>query len=269
LGSIAQIFYPKKQKIAKYAANFDFSSKQPLFNRLQRNILNNTILTRNIQMLVYGNWPQATKNCLPFFTASYFEKDKEPTPPRILTKDTPIKLLYVGTLRSNKKPLLSIQVCERLRKEGFQVTLDLYGDGPERKLLENYIVENRASSFIQLHGNQSKETVKSAFQTSHFLIFISKSEGWPKDVAESMFWGCLPITTAVSMVPEMIGNKERGVLIHPNLDEVVDTIKSLINSPAHYSEIANNAMAWSREFTFDKFEEKLRGLMENDSTIGK
>lgn len=265
LGSFAQIFYPNKRKIAKYAANFDFSSQQPFFNRLQRAILNNIFLTRNIQMLVYGNWPQATKNCLPFFTASYFEKDKEHTPPRSITENLPIKLLFVGTLRSNKMPLFSIQVCEQLHQEGQPVTLDLYGDGPDRKMLEDYIVENKLTEIVRLHGNQSKETVKRAFQTSHFLIFISKSEGWPKVVAESMFWGCVPITTPVSMVPEMIGNQERGCLIQPNQDEVVTTLKSILNHPTQYQAMANKAMTWSRRFTFDVFETEIKNLLESVS----
>jgi glycosyltransferase involved in cell wall biosynthesis len=261
LGSIVQIFFPKKKKIAKYAANFDPNSNQPFFNTLQRSILINTFLTRNMQLLVYGNWPGATKNCYPFFTATYRNTDIVTTPPRLLSKEHPVCLLFVGTLRNNKKPLLSIQVCEQLRAAGLGATLDLYGDGPEREQLENYISDNALQSVVCLHGNQSKETVKLAFQKAHFLIFISKSEGWPKVVAEGMFWGCLPITTAVSMVPEMIGNQERGALIAPKVDSVVATLMALIDNPADYATRAQRAMDWSRQYTVDKFEASIATLI--------
>lgn len=263
LGSIAQIFLPQKRKIAKYAANFDFNSKQPLFNRLQRSILNNPTLTQNIQMLVYGTWPNASKNCVPFFTASYSEKDIEETPPRLIRKTESIKLLFVGTLRSNKKPMLSIQVCQELRRMGHSVTLDLYGDGPERRDLESYIEANKIGAFVKIHGNQSREVVKKAFKTSHFLIFISKSEGWPKVVAESMFWGCVPITTAVSMVPEMLGNQKRGILIEPDTQSAVNAVTQLLSNHEMYHEMSELAMQWARSFTIDKFELEIQRLIEN------
>jgi glycosyltransferase involved in cell wall biosynthesis len=263
LGSVAQIVLPKKRKIAKYAANFDFNSKQPLFNRLQRSILNNPTLTQNIQMLVYGTWPNASKNCVPFFTASYSEKDIEETPPRLIRKTESIKLLFVGTLRSNKKPMLSIQVCQELRRMGHSVTLDLYGDGPERRDLESYIEANKIGAFVKIHGNQSREVVKKAFKTSHFLIFISKSEGWPKVVAESMFWGCVPITTAVSMVPEMLGNQKRGILIEPDTQSAVNAVTQLLSNHEMYHEMSELAMQWARSFTIDKFELEIQRMIEN------
>ena len=71
------------------------------------------------------------------------------------------------------------------------VTLDLYGEGVERDKLERYIEEHDLNEHVILHGNQSRDTVKEAYKKAHFLVFISKSEGWPKVVAESMFWKCV------------------------------------------------------------------------------
>src|SRR5690606_34200508 len=48
---------------------------------------------------------------------------------------------------------------------------------------------------------------------SHFLILASKSEGWPKAVAEAMFFGCILIVTPVSCVPWMLNYGSRGILI--------------------------------------------------------
>ena len=49
-------------------------------------------------------------------------------------------------------------------------------------------------------GIRVKENIKKAYKRAHFLVFISKSEGWPKVVAEAMFWKCLPISTAMYLV---------------------------------------------------------------------
>src|SRR5690606_33427490 len=50
LGCFVQILFPKKKKTAKYAGNWDPKAKEPLTVTLQKKILNNSFLTRNMQV---------------------------------------------------------------------------------------------------------------------------------------------------------------------------------------------------------------------------
>jgi hypothetical protein len=43
------------------------------------------------------------------------------------------------------------------------------------------------------------------------VLLPSDSEGWPK-IAEGMFWGCVPIATAVSCVPYMLDYGKEDLL---------------------------------------------------------
>lgn len=263
VGSLVQGFFPKKLKTAKYAGNWDKSSSQPFTYQLQQKILGNTNWTKNIAVLVYGEWPNETKNIRPFFTASYSEKEIKKIEPRALSRETPIKLMFVGTLDTGKQPLLSIQVCQQLLNSGWNTRLDLYGEGELRSDLEEYIIKNKLADSIQLHGNQPAEKVKIAYQEAHFLIFISRSEGWPKAVAEAMFWGCLPVTTAVSCVPQMLGFGERGELVEPNVDEVVQRIGNLVANESFYKKKVMAGINWSQQFTLESFEEEIKNLLKN------
>ena len=76
IGSLIQIFFPNTPKTAKYAGNWDPKSKQPLSYVIQKWLLSSTFLTRNIKVLVYGEWEHQSKNITSFFTASYREEDK-------------------------------------------------------------------------------------------------------------------------------------------------------------------------------------------------
>src|SRR6478672_1188215 len=96
LGCFVQILFPSKPKTAKYAGNWDPKAKQPFTYRMQKWILGNTFLTKNMQVLVYGEWENSSKNIKPFFTASYFEKDKIAISPKALNRK--ISFLFVGTL---------------------------------------------------------------------------------------------------------------------------------------------------------------------------
>lgn len=262
LAAVVQIFFPKKVKTAKYAGNWDPKARQPFTYKLQRWILSNTILTKNIQVLVYGDWENQTKNIKPFFTATYSESEILNANFRIQNKDQEsIKFLFVGTLSKGKQPLYAIQIVEELFKKGKNVTLDLFGDGAMKSEIETYIRNNDLESIIQLKGNQSKQSVLKAYQTSRFLILPSKSEGWPKVVAEAMFWGCVPIASPVSCVSYMMGNGSRGILLHEKIQEDINQIDMVINNQDFYHKIASEGQSWSQQFTTDKFEAEISKLL--------
>lgn len=338
IGALVQILFPNKQKTAKYAGNWDPKAKQPFTYKLQRWILSNTFLTRNMQVLVYGEWPNQTKNIKPFFTATYSVDEIQNSEFRIQNKLSlqlesgtnennfdsaqsdkkddnslslraesrtnennfdsdqsdrednhslslraqsrttengldsarldkieidlpPTSFLFVGTLSKGKQPLYAIQLVEKLYQHGKKVRLNLYGDGILRPTLETYIKQNSLQDIVFLRGNQSKETVLKGYQTSHFLILPSKSEGWPKVVAEAMFWGCVPIASPVSCVPYMMGNGSRGIVLKEQLDFDVNQIINVLKNQEVYLKMTSEGKAWSRQFTTDKFEVEIKKLL--------
>jgi glycosyltransferase involved in cell wall biosynthesis len=260
LGCFVQILFPSKPKTAKYAGNWDPKARQPFTYRLQKWILSNTVLTKNMRVLVYGEWENSTKNIKPFFTASYFEKEKIEVLPRELKSI--ISFIFVGTLSNGKQPLYAIQLIEKLFKNGYNVTLTLFGEGNERTILENYISEHKLENRVFLKGNQNQETIKKAYIENHFIVLPSLSEGWPKVVAEGMFWGCLPISSKVSCVPNKLKNGDRGLLLSLNLKNDYDKIESILNNNNLYQDKVNKAMQWSRQYTLDVLENEIKLLLQ-------
>lgn len=259
LGALVQIAFPKKQKTAKYAGNWDPQSEQPITYVLQKKILSNTFFTKNMRVLVYGNWKNATKNIYPFYTATYTESEKQPLPE--LTFQNPLKFLFVGTLSKGKQPLYALQLVQNLLKKGYAVSLELFGEGNERANLERYIVENNLENYVFLRGNKSKDFLKQKYQESHFTLLPSKSEGWPKAVAEAMFWGSLPVATPISCVANMLGNGSRGIVLSLNLEADTQQIIDLIQNNAVYARKRKEAINWSRQYTIDTFETEIKKLV--------
>lgn len=260
LGCIIQVLFPNKPKTAKYAGNWDLKSAQPMSYKLQKWILSNTFLTSNSKVLVYGEWKDSSKNIKPFFTASYYDKDKLEVFPRAL-KDK-ISFVFIGTLSKGKQPLYAIQLVQELHKKGNNVQLFIYGEGTERKILENYIAANKLYNFIFIKGNQNQETIKKAYLENHFVVLPSLSEGWPKVIAEGMFWGCLPITTTVSCLRTMLDNGKRGILLCLNLHNDVQQIESLLKNQEAYNNKVLQGMNWSQNYTLDVFEEEVKALLD-------
>lgn len=288
-----QILFPKKPKTAKYAGNWDPTAQQPWSYELQKWILSNTFLTRNMKVLVYGDWPGQSKNILPFFTASFSESEIER-----IEKDfsVPFKFLFVGNLVPGKQPLFAVQLVKTLNEKNFKAELHVFGDGEMMDVLK---AQAGNKSYIHLYGNQSLEIVKQAYKDSQFLILASKSEGWPKAVAEAMFFGSIPIATGVSCVPWILGGGSRGILAPPApeggapkvtvtgrgiliptttgggknetdwIEETNHEIQKLIKNPEEMRRMSMEAQEWSQEYTLEKFEKAIKEVLELDNVYCK
>jgi len=260
LGCIVQIFFPFKKKTAKYAGNWDPNMRKVKSYNLQRFILANSFLSKNMLVLVYGEWPNQTKNIIPFFTASYSTEEIIETPVRKL--EGRIKCIYCGFLLKEKRPLKSIQVVEKLYKIGYDIELEILGDGPEFETLNDYIRNKNINNVIKLRGNIPPNELKLYMQKAHFLTFFGHdSEGWPKVVAEAMFWGCVPLVRSVSCTKFMLGDGLRGTIVEDSVDSMVNAIIRYIENPGLYHITALKAMEWSRQYTLEKFEEGIKQLL--------
>jgi len=260
LGCLTQILFPSKPKTAKYAGNWDPNAAQPLSYRFQKWLLNNTFLTKNMQVLVYGEWAGSSSNIKPFFTATYREHDKIEIAPRLLEK--PLIMVFAGTLAPGKRPLYAVQLVEKLNAAGCNIKLKFYGDGSEKLKLETYCIQNQLQDTVAFMGNANEITLRKAYQQSHFVILPSQSEGWPKVIAEAMFWGSVPVASAVSCVPDMLDKGERGVLLSMDLHSDVGQLQDLLNDSERYKQSSENGMNWSRKYTLDYFEQQIEEILK-------
>ncbi|ULC60584.1 glycosyltransferase [Flaviramulus sp. BrNp1-15] len=259
IGSFIQVLFPKTLKTAKYAGNWDPKAKQPLSYRLQKKILSNNFLTKNIQVLVYGDWKKQTKNIKSFFTATFTNNEKEL--PEIRSYNENLKFIFVGSLVEGKRPLLAIKIIEALHKKGISLQLDFYGEGKLIQELQQYIIGNKLVDIIAFKGNKNKEVLIQALKEGHFLILPSKSEGWPKAIAEAMFFGVIPISTSISCIPSMLDYGNRGILIEPNVEEASNKILTCLNKKEELIEMSKLASKWSQNYTLDSFEVEISKLL--------
>ncbi|WP_317173294.1 glycosyltransferase family 4 protein [Aestuariibaculum sediminum] len=263
LGCIIQVFFPKKLKTAKYAGNWDPKAKQPLSYRFQKWILSQTVLTRNIQVLVYGIWPNQSKNIKSFFTASFSEIDKCEVRPRNYIDN--LNFVFVGALVEGKRPDFAIKLVQAIHEQGLNVHLDLYGDGILKESLHDYVRNSNLVKFIKFHGYTSPSEMKQILQQADFLILASKSEGWPKAIAEAMFFGVIPVATSVSCVPYMLGYGERGILIDADINSALLTLNNCLVNLEDLKMMATLASAWSQKYTLERFEIEIKQLLYPNS----
>ncbi|UBZ07436.1 glycosyltransferase [Salegentibacter mishustinae] len=271
IGCLLQVFFPMKPKSVKYAGNWDLEAKQPWTYRFQKWILSNTFLSRNIKVLVYGDWQNQSKNIVPFFTASFSAEEKES-----IQKDfrAPLKFIFTGNLVEGKGIFEAINLIEKLKNKGVISELDIYGDGVLEDSLRSYIQKKGLQNLVKLRGRKSLEELKQAYKKAHFVVLLSKSEGWPKALAEGMWYGCIPLAMPVSCVPWMLNYGERGILISnaPKgnkskgkktlvAEEEISRITGLLENPEKLKQMSIAAQEWSQQYTLEKFEKAIQEIL--------
>lgn len=258
LGCLVQIFFPKKIKTVKYAGNWDPKSNQPLSYKFQKWILGNTFLSKNLKVLAYGNWENQSANIIPFFTASFSESEIQS-----ITKDFSgdLNFIFVGSFSEGKRPLFTIRLIESLISEGIRANLKLYGSGALQQELEEYIQKSGFSKYISLEGFKDKNELKRIYRNAHFLILPSKSEGWPKAVAEAMFFGCIPISTDISCVSWMLDKGKRGIIIEPEIKSAKVNIIDYIDQAEALKKMSEKAQEWSQQYTLEKFRFEINRIL--------
>lgn len=261
LGSMVQIFFPTKSKSVKYAGNWDPNSNQPLSYRLQKSIFRNPMLSKNMKVLVYGEWPNETKNVYPFLSATYRENEKLDFKERDYSQK--IKFVFIGAMVVGKRPLLTVKIIKVLIEKGIIAELHMLGDGDLIEDVRAYVNDNDLDKHVHIHGNQNKAFVKNCLLDAHFTILPSKSEGWPKAIAEGMFFGAIPISTKISCLPWILDYGKRGILISSNLEEAQALIYTELKKGNDYlNELSKNAQEWSQQYTVNRLEQEIENIVK-------
>lgn len=259
MAALIQICFPAKKKTVKYAGNWRPKSKQPIGYRFQKFIFRNTWLTKNMKVLVYGEWPNQTKNVVPFMSATYTNAERIPFEKK--NYDSILNFVFIGSLVIGKRPMYTIEIIEALIKKGVNCELHMYGDGNLKAELQDYVHAKNLDDKIFIYGNQSKIVIKDAVQKAHFTILPSKSEGWPKAIAEGMFFGAIPISTRISCLEWILGEGQRGILIDTDLETAVEEIFKTLNE-ADLHEMSKKALDWAQQYTLDRLNLEMKKALE-------
>jgi glycosyltransferase involved in cell wall biosynthesis len=104
-----------------------------------------------------------------------------------IRSEYPHRIIYCGRLAKEKNLDEWIRTAIAIHKQHPNIVFAIYGDGPERKHLENLITESGNGSSIILKGYTPKP--EQVMQEADLLIFLSRGESFGNVVAESILCG--------------------------------------------------------------------------------
>ncbi len=145
--------------------------------------------------------------------------------------------LGIGRLTEKKGHLDTIKAIKKVLAAGYNVNLDIIGDGPLMMQLENYIQEYKLGNYIKLLGAvKSKDAIKLLYKADAFIL-CSKTgpdgdqEGTPTVLVEAQKIGLPCVSTFHAGIPEMIPEKNHKFLAEEgNIEQINNCIIKLIQS---------------------------------------
>lgn len=143
----------------------------------------------------------------------------------------PIKIVSVGRLALQKNYELLIRVFDKVKRElTVEMSLVIYGDGPQRKYLEALIRKLRLESAVKLPG--SDKNVLENIGDAALYVMSSDFEGFPNALLEAMAIGIPVIATDVETgtIRELVTEKTGLIVPVNNETKLAEAIKYMIEN---------------------------------------
>jgi glycosyltransferase involved in cell wall biosynthesis len=136
-------------------------------------------------------------------------------------EDRAYRLLCVGSLGPVKGYRYLIEACEILRDRGVAFDCHILGEGELRRDIESQISQAGLSDRVKLHGAVRQDAVVRWMRHADVMVLPSVQtprgdrEGIPVVLMEAMAAGLPVVSSRLSGIPELVIDKETGILVEP------------------------------------------------------
>lgn len=247
----------------KYANNWTGKAASPGYG-FQRWLLRKNWAKCGVT--INGSWEGQPSHCHSFENPCLQEVHREEGAGVLPLKQQttgPFTLIFVGRVEYAKGIDL---LLKKISEWPVQLIKDVHivGEGP---LLADLIAAfKKAGISVRPHGFQSQQVIFELLKASDFLLLPSRSEGFPKVVAEALNFGCLPVVSAVGSVAHYIRDGENGFLVREVTGEEVNRTfqRAISSSPEERQRMAARGFELAGAFTFRAYLDKLKKNILND-----
>lgn len=175
---------------------------------------------------------------------------------------SPVRLLFVGWLERDKGVLELIEACKILGQPG-DFTLQLVGDGHAAVEARDLVARLDLQEVVEFRGWLETAALHESLRAADVFILPSWAEGLPNAMVEAMSARMAVLVTAVGAIPEVIFDRQNGMLVRPRdpaalaraLAEIVNDVKLRHRLADEAFEVAK------REFTPEAAVERLVALI--------
>ncbi len=157
-----------------------------------------------------------------------------------------------------------IDAIASLRKEGFDVSLQVVGDGPLRETLRKRAWEKGIAECVYFQGAVSHDLLAKYLKASDAFVLNTSYEGMSHQLLEVMSLGIPVITTPVGGNEELITHMQEGILVPFNdTEKIKEALKELCESEQLRSALVAHARLRLSAFSEDTSIREIVSVLKN------
>ncbi len=145
------------------------------------------------------------------------------------------RFISAGQLIHRKGIDLLLKACSTLPKSGWH--LDIYGDGPARRPLEQFAARLGLDNRITFYGMVPNDTVQKAIAAANCAVLPSRFEGWGALVNESLSVGTPVICTSRCGATSLLSEPLHGKIVKPDRADLLSAAMAELLLAASYSPV--------------------------------
>jgi glycosyltransferase involved in cell wall biosynthesis len=169
----------------------------------------------------------------------------------------PLTLITVGRQEPGKNTDRVIQSLALVRAHYAPTTLDIVGDGSCLPALRQLTTDLNLIEAVTFHGKVNHDRVIAILGRTHVFCFPTDSEGFPKAVHEALACGLPVITTPVSVLPQLIGDRN-GILLNDIQPETIaQAILDLISDEQRFREMGRSAQRTAQAYSLEAWRDQI------------
>jgi len=200
------------------------------------------------------------------FTTHYSSIDlpEEALAPKPRPFDAPLqgaRLTIVGTLQQLFKAQdVVIDAVGALVREGWDMRLNVIGDGVHRKEMEQRAVDEGIGERVIFHGHIDPDRVRDILDNTDIFVLPSRHEGLPRAMIEAMARGLPAIGSTIAGFPELVS---RDALVPPgDVKALADLLRAVMGNPSRLTDWAKANHAHARDYLMEPLQRRRRELFQ-------
>jgi len=164
------------------------------------------------------------------------------------------RLFWMRNMHPIWNPEMAVRVLARLRAKLADATLVMAGpDKGSRQSVERLAQELKVDDAVRFAGFLDAEGKAREADAADIYINTNRIDNMPVAVVEALACGLPVVTTNVGGIPDLLANKETGLLVPDNDDEaMVQAIEDLVGSPELAARLSANGRQVSDSSSWDR-----------------
>jgi len=167
-----------------------------------------------------------------------------------------LNICFVGRAGNNKGAAVLLEALSSFKKINIFNEVNFIGLEEKDIAIYSFSLE---SARIKCNGWISRSQLDKIYAKSHLIILPTKSEGFPKVIAEASAFGCIPIVTNIEPINQIVINRKNGILLDaPRVENIKNIFLNLDKKDYDLKGISNEAISMSELFTYNRYLDRIK-----------